>query len=62
MGRRRPIDYVKAGYADFLDQTPWRRSPVTYEDWVAGAADTDESNAYWSGWYAALEDAIQRAS
>ena len=53
---RRAIDYVKAGYADYLDGTPWRRSPMTFEDWKAGAQETDESRAYWNGFEAALID------
>lgn len=55
-------DYLKSGYADFQDNTPWMRSPISFEDWKAGATDTPESIAYWDGWNAAIEDAFSKAS
>lgn len=55
-------DYLKSGYADFQAHTPWLRSPISFEDWKAGAADTPESIAYWNGFAAATEDAFAKAS
>lgn len=58
----RLASFVIAGYADNQERTPWKRCPVSYEDWRAGANDTPEVLAYWSGWDAANNDAFAKAS
>ena len=55
-------DQVKAGYADFLNQTPWARCPMTFNEWKEGVQETPESIAYWNGFDAGTEDAYAKVT
>ena len=52
--------YVCAGYADHQDRTPWKRAPMTYEEWQELGYETPEQSAYWSGWKASLNTTVYR--
>lgn len=54
-------DHLLNGYADSLALTPWLHSPISFDDWKAGAADTAESSAYWKGFDSGVWDAFAKA-
>lgn len=56
------IEATKQGYADAIQGTPWKNSPVTFDEWNACPVDTMELAAYWKGFDAGLYDIIAKAS
>ncbi len=54
-------DYLVAGYADATNGTPWEHCPTSFDEWRAGAFDTDEALAYWCGFDGGMEQIFANA-
>ncbi len=52
---------VLNGIRDAEAQTPWDHCPTSFDEWMHGASDTAEFNAYWRGFDGRLEQAFNQA-
>lgn len=62
--QRNPASFVIAGAQDHRARTPWKRAPVTFDQWLAGDYDAYQDQcleAYWSGFYSPAMDAYREA-
>lgn len=47
--------YIQRGYKDYIERTPWKRAPMTFEEHLH-EPETAEQQAYWEGFNAAMMD------
>lgn len=50
-----------AGILDARELTPWKRCPMTFDEWEEHPVDTPEAAEYWKGFDGGMDESFARA-